>query len=134
MITELSPKFDTVMIIDDNTIDSYIISRMIIQNNFAKNVLHYTEAEDAMNYLRDNQEDTSKLPQVIFVDIYMPLMSGFEFMEAYDNLSATLKNHCQTFIISSTIDDEDIANSNSDKNVVSFHVKPITKEFLDRII
>lgn len=134
MITELSPKFDTVMIIDDNTIDSYIISRMIIQNNFAKNVLLYIEAEDAMNYLRDNQENISKLPQVIFVDIYMPLMSGFEFMEAYDNLSVTLKNHCKTFIISSTIDDEDIANSNSDKNVVSFHVKPITKEFLDRII
>ncbi|UPZ14853.1 response regulator [Flavobacterium humidisoli] len=134
MLKELNPKFETVMIIDDNLIDLYIISRMVTQNNFGKNVLHYTEAQEAMKYLQENQDNISKLPQIIFVDIYMPLMSGFEFMEAYDKLSAALKNYCKTYIISSTIDNEDIARSSSNTNVVSFHVKPITKEFLDRII
>ena len=133
MSIELDPKFETVMIIDDNMVDLYIISRMITKNNFGKNVLHYTEAEEAMKYLQENQDDISKLPQIIFVDIYMPLMSGFEFLEAYDSLLDTLKNYCKVYIISSTIDNEDIARSTSDKNVVSFHVKPITKEFLDRI-
>ncbi|MNF97157.1 Regulator of RpoS [compost metagenome] len=134
MLKELDPKFETVMIIDDNLVDLYIISRMITKNNFGKNVLHYTEAEEAMKYLQENQDNVSKLPQIIFVDIYMPLMSGFEFLEEYDKLSNTLKNYCKTYIISSTIDNEDIAQSSSNKNVVSFHVKPITKEFLDRII
>lgn len=134
MLKEPDPKFETVMIIDDNPVDLYIISRMITKNNFGKNVLHYTEAEEAMKYLQENQDNISKLPQVIFVDIYMPLMSGFEFLEAYDLLSDTLKNHCRTYIISSTIDNEDIARSSSNTNVVSFHIKPITKEFLDRII
>ncbi|QOG04714.1 response regulator [Flavobacterium sp. MDT1-60] len=134
MLKELDPKFETVMIIDDNLVDLYIISRMITKNNFGKNVLHYTEAEEAIKYLQENQENVSKLPQIIFVDIYMPLMSGFEFLEAYDLLSSTLKNYCKTYIISSTIDNEDIARSSSNKNVVSFQVKPITKEFLDRII
>jgi len=131
---EPDPKFETVMIIDDNLVDLYIISRMITKNNFGKNVLHYTEAEEAMKYLQENQYNVSKLPQIIFVDIYMPLMSGFEFLEVYDTLSATLKNHCKTYVISSTIDNEDIARSSRNKNVVCFHVKPITKEFLDRII
>ena len=134
MIKEPDPKFETVMIIDDNLVDLYIISRMITKNNFGKNVLHYTEAEEAMKYLQENQDNISKLPQIIFVDIYMPLMSGFEFLEAYDKLSTTLKNYCKTYIISSTIDNEDIARSSSNKNVVAFHVKPITKEFLDRIV
>lgn len=134
MLNEADPKFETVMIIDDNPVDLYIISRMIIKNNFGRNVLHYTEAEEAITYLQENQDDISKLPQIIFVDIYMPLMSGFEFLEAYDSLSATLKNYCKTYIISSTIDNEDIAQSSSNKNVVAFHVKPITKEFLDRIV
>jgi CheY-like chemotaxis protein len=134
MLKELDPKFETVMIIDDNLVDLYIISRMITKNNFGKNVLHYTEAEEAIKYLQENQDNVSKLPQIIFVDIYMPLMSGFEFLEEYDKLSNTLKNYCKTYIISSTIDNEDIAQSSSNKNVVSFHVKPITKEFLDRII
>jgi CheY-like chemotaxis protein len=133
MIKESDPKFETVMIIDDNLVDLYIISRMITKNNFGKNVLQYTEAEEAMKYLQENQNDISKLPQIIFVDIYMPLMSGFEFMEAYDMLSDTLKKYCKTYIVSSTIDNEDIAQSSSNKNIVSFHVKPITKEFLDRI-
>jgi CheY-like chemotaxis protein len=133
MITELHPKFETVMIIDDNIIDLYISSRMITKNNFGKNVLQYTTAEEALKYLQNNQDNIPELPQIIFVDIYMPVMSGFEFLEAYDKLSPTLKNHCKAYIISSTIDNDDIARSRSDKNVVSFQVKPITKEFLDRI-
>lgn len=134
MLKEPEPKFQTVMIIDDNPVDLYIISRMIIQNNFGKNVLQYTEAQQAVKFLQQNQDNISKLPQIIFVDIYMPLMSGFEFLTAYDTLSAGLKNHCRTYIISSTIDNEDIARSKGNKNVVSFHVKPITREFLDRIV
>ena len=133
MITELQPKFETVMIIDDNITDLYVYSRMITKNNFGKNVLEYSVATEAMQYLQDNQDNFSVLPQIIFVDIYMPLMSGFEFLEDYDKLSPALKAHCRVYIVSSTIDNEDIVKSHSDMNVVSFQVKPITKEFLDRI-
>jgi CheY-like chemotaxis protein len=134
MITELQPKFETVMIIDDNAIDLYVCSRMTTKNNFGKRVLEYSVATEALHYLQDNQDNFSELPQIIFVDIYMPLMSGFEFMKEYDKLPPALKNHCKVYIISSTIDNEDIVKSHSDKNVVSFQVKPITKDFLDRII
>lgn len=133
MISESQPKFDTVMIIDDNTIDLYVCSRMITKNNFGKKVLQYSVATEALKYLQDNQNNFSGLPQIIFVDIYMPVMSGFEFMEEYDKLSPALKDHCKTYIISSTIDNEDIVRSRTNKNVVSFQVKPVTKEFLDRI-
>jgi CheY-like chemotaxis protein len=133
MINELKPKFEKVMIIDDNTTDLYVCSRMITKNNFGEKVLKYSVATDALKYLQDNQDHFSELPQIIFVDIYMPIMSGFEFMEAYNKLSAKLKNHCKVYIISSTIDSEDIVRSRTDINVVSFQVKPITKEFLDRI-
>jgi CheY-like chemotaxis protein len=134
MIDELKPKFENVMLIDDNTIDLYISSRLITKNYFAKTVLEYSDAKEALKYLQDNQGNIAELPQVIFVDIYMPIMSGFEFLEAYDKLPTNLKNHCKAFIISSTIDDDDIARANGDKNVVRFQVKPINKEFLDRII
>jgi CheY-like chemotaxis protein len=134
MITEQTPKFDKVMIIDDNIIDIYITSRMITKNNFGKNVLQYTAAQEALKYLQDNQHDVSELPQIIFVDIYMPLMSGFEFLEEFDKLSDSLKNYCKVYIISSTIDSEDIARSNNNTNVVSFHVKPISKKILEGII
>lgn len=133
MIEELKPKFETVMIIDDNTVDLYISSRLIIKNYFSKKVLEYSDAREALKYLQDNQDNIAELPKVIFVDIYMPLMSGFEFLEAYDKLPLPLKNNCKTYIISSTIDDDDIARARRDENVVSFQVKPINKEFLGRI-
>ncbi|WP_264536646.1 two-component system response regulator [Flavobacterium sp. N1736] len=133
MSTEEPAKFETVMIIDDNMIDLYIASRMITQNNFGNKVLLHTTAEEAIKYLQHNQDTISELPQIIFVDIYMPLMSGFEFLEAFDKLPDSLKNYTKVYVISSTIDNEDIDRSSNNKNVVSFHVKPITKEFLDRI-
>lgn len=134
MTTNGLTQFETVMIIDDNNIDLYITTRMIIKNNFGKKVLEYSTAEEALHYLQDNQETIAALPQLIFVDIYMPVMSGFQFLDEYDKLSPTLKKHCKVFIISSTIDNIDIARARNDKNVVSFQVKPISKAFLDRII
>lgn len=134
MINELQPKFETVMIIDDNMIDIYISSRIISKNNFGEKVLKYSDAKEALKYLQENQENIPVLPQIIFVDIYMPEMSGFEFLEAFDKLSPALKNQCRAYVVSSTIDEDDIARANGDINVVSFQVKPINKEFLDRII
>jgi len=133
MTTEAS-KFETAMVIDDNIIDLYITSRMITKNSFAKNVLHFTAAQQAIQYLRDNQENAGALPQIIFIDIYMPLMSGFQFLEEYDKLPDAVKSCCRAYILSSTIDNQDITRSSGNRNVVSFHVKPITKEVLDRIV
>lgn len=130
---DLVTKFEKVMIIDDNVIDLYITKRLIIKNNFGKNVIEYVAAADALKNLQDNQDNISMLPRIIFVDIYMPGMSGFEFLEAYDKLPAKLRKYCKIFIISSSIDENDIARAKMDKNLTAFQVKPITKEFLNSI-
>jgi CheY-like chemotaxis protein len=71
-----------------------------------------------------------QLPDVIFLDIYMPGMSGFEFMKEYVKLSTPLKNFSKVFIISSSLDEQDITRANNDQNIVAMKEKPITKEFL----
>lgn len=125
--------FESVMVIDDNLIDLYIASRMITKNNFGKKVLQYSSAIEALKYLQENQENNSLLPNVIFVDIYMPGMNGFEFMAEYDKLPSTLKKHCRVFIISSSKDEQDLAKANRDKNILAMEEKPITKEFLKKL-
>jgi CheY-like chemotaxis protein len=130
MKEEIPTRFESVMIIDDNLIDLYISSRMITKNNFGKKVMQYSSAIEALKYLQENQENIPKLPEVIFVDIYMPGMSGFEFMKEYDKLSTPLKNICTVFIISSSIDEQDLNCANNDENIVAMKEKPITKEFL----
>lgn len=133
MRNELPVNFENVMIIDDNRIDLYIASRMITKNNFGKKVLQYSSALEALKYLQENQENIPRLPEVIFVDIYMPMMSGFEFMVEYNRLPTALKKHCRVFIISSSVDEQDVAKANRDKNILAMEEKPITKEFLSGI-
>jgi len=133
MKNELEPKFEKVIIVDDNQIERYIFSRIILHNNFGKNVVEFSLAREALAYLEENQERHGQLPVVIFIDLYMPHFSGFEFLEAYDKLPPTLKDKVKVFIVSNTIDNLDITRVCRDPNVVSFQQKPITKEFLDRI-
>ena len=128
-----TPRFESVMIIDDNLINLYISSRMITKNNFGKKVLLYSSAKEALKYLQENQENIPQLPEVVFVDIYMPGMPGFEFMKEYDKLSTPLKNLCSVFIISSSIDEQDLTCAHKDENIVAMKEKPISKESLANI-
>lgn len=128
-----SAKFDTVMVIDDNTIDLYVTARMMSKYNMCNHLLQYNSAPQALDYLLQNSDNPKAWPQLLLVDIYMPEMSGFEFMEAFDKLPTALKNYPKVFIVSSSIDEHDIERAANDKNVTAFQEKPVTAEFLEKI-
>ena len=133
MSGRVASKFGTVMLIDDNAIDLFIACKLMKKCNFSSNIIQFKAAQEALDFLVDNQHKPELLPEIIFVDIYMPVKSGFDFLEEFEVLLPSVKQHCRVYVISSTIDEHDIQRANSNINVTGFEVKSITIDFLESI-
>ena len=123
-------KFDLVLLVDDNDIDNFINERMITTSGFGKTVIVKNSAQGALDYLKSLEEKGSPLPKIIFLDLNMPVMDGFAFLEQYENFSDSLKSHCKVIVLSSSISPEDINRASVNPHVVKFVNKPLSEKYL----
>jgi CheY-like chemotaxis protein len=128
-----SYRFDRVLLIDDNDIDNFINERMITTNHFGKQVVVKNSGEAALSYLRQHEGEPSILPQVIFLDLNMPVMDGFAFLEEYDKFPETVKKNCHVIVLSSSISPEDINRASTNPHVVKYVNKPLSEKYLEAI-
>lgn len=123
--------FKKVMVIDDTLVDRYIAEKLVKRFAFAGEVMLIEFAQDALDYLSQRAENTGELPDVIFLDIKMPGMDGFGFLEKFEELSETVKNYCKIIMVSSSIDPVDIHRANENKYVIKFVNKPLNLDALE---
>lgn len=126
----MSFKYKKIMIIDDNEIDNYIV-KVLIKNNFiAEEILEFNNGMKAIEYLEKNKDITENLPEIILLDIYMPYIDGFEFIEKLSKVDSNFTDKCKICIVSSSINDNDILRSKLSNSVFNYVSKPISPEFL----
>jgi CheY-like chemotaxis protein len=125
----MSVLYKTCLLIDDNYIDNFVTSRILESGNFAENIIIRQSPADAIESLRNG---TVK-PDVIFLDIRMPMMSGFEFLEEYDQLDIENKKDIKIYMLSSSLDPTDISKSLLNKYITQFIHKPITHKALEEL-
>ena len=121
--------YKTCLLIDDNYIDNFVTRRILEGGNFAEEVIVSQSAADAINSLRAG----SVKPDVIFLDIRMPVMGGFEFLQEYDKLEIEGKKAIKIFMLSSSLDPTDLKKSTNNKYITQFIHKPLTQKTLDEI-
>ena len=122
-------KYKTCLLIDDNYIDNFVTRRILESGNFADQVIVSQSATDAINSLRAGLVK----PDVIFLDIRMPMMGGFEFLQEFDKLDIEGKNSVKIFMLSSSLDPTDLKKSVNNKYITQFVHKPLTQKILDEI-
>jgi CheY-like chemotaxis protein len=96
-------RYKTVMLIDDNEIDNLINQKMIEAAAISENIYTHTGAKSAIEFLKNMEKmDIAEkvLPDIIFLDIDMPLMDGFQFLDEFEKLTPMAKSKCKIVMLS----------------------------------
>lgn len=122
-------KYKTALLIDDDE-DSNFVNNWIIKQSFAENIIVKQSAESALEFLKSKSKAPEDLPDVIFLDIRMPVTDGFGFLEKFDSLPESVRYKCKIVMLSSSFDKGDYDKALSNKYVYRYLNKPLSIEAL----
>lgn len=122
-----------VCIVDDDHIIHFTIKKIIQATVSTENIMIFGDGEHIYEYLSKNNKKPEALPDIMFLDLNMPYMDGWEFMERYGELKPTLAKNIDIYILSSSIAESDIMAAKANPNVKGYIQKPITKQDIERI-
>lgn len=128
----MNQSYKKIMIVDDSEFDCYIASKLLLNYDATFDIMEFNSSVTAIKYLEEYQNQLDKLPSLILLDIYMPIIDGFEFIEKFNGLSTLLQTHTKICILSTTVDDYHIQRVKESGNLY-FSSKPIRIEFIDSI-
>ncbi len=123
-----------VMLIDDNNIDLKINEKIVGITKLFDDIIICRSGEEALNYLKLNLTSPEKLPSFILLDIQMPEMNGFEFLDQYKKLPTSFIDSCVIAMLSSTLDFGDIQRAEANPYVVKLLKKPLVPPVLIQVV
>jgi CheY-like chemotaxis protein len=126
-------RIGTVMLVDDNDTDNFISKRIIEITKFSDNVIVKNSGKSALDYLEKYKDSPDEVPDIIFLDINMPIVDGFVFLYEYEKFSNAIKDKCRVIILSSSDNKRDIDKIVNNDFVIKFVTKPLTEKTLEEI-
>ena len=123
-----------IMLVDDDHNDNFFHEREIKKITPATIVIEKNSGTEALEYLKSAKENNDLLPDLIFLDINMPGMNGWEFLQEYEELDDELKSKVVIIMITTSDNEDDVARAKAWRFVSDYFTKPLTKELMVNII
>lgn len=127
-------KIQTCCIIDDDPIFIYGTRRIMKEVNFCEDLLVYSNGQEALDGLTKIINLGQNVPQVIFLDLNMPIMNGWEFLDEFIKLPSNNFEKITIYIISSSVDPRDLERVKNYNVVSNYILKPITPSDLENVL
>ena len=136
---ETNKKLSCVLLVDDDFATNFINKKIIQKANITEHIQVALNGKEAIDYLCKQGKFESGAnefpqPQLILLDINMPVMDGWEFIEAYKNLNLENKENIAIVMLSSSFNPSDKAKAESIEEITAFRQKPMSREALLEII
>lgn len=123
-----------ILLIDDDEINNFLSKELITLFHPSTEVFEIANAEDAINFLRENADNIELLPDIILIDINMPLMDGWEFIEQFQQVKNSSLEKIRIFIYTSSVNHTDVSKAMSYPAVVNIYSKPLTQQIFAEIL
>ena len=121
-------------IIDDDTIYQFTMKAILTKMACFKEIYIFNDGEEAIDYLSSHAQEPEKIPDMVLLDIDMPVLDGFQFMEQYEILLPKLKKTATIYMSSSSLDPKDIVKANKIENIKEYLIKPIEESKLAAMV
>lgn len=130
----MKKKLKNVLLIDDSESDNFYHERKIRKMGITDNIHICYSGQEALDFLKSELEGIHPQPTLIFLDINMPGMNGWEFLEEYEKLELAQQGEVVLTMLSNSIDERDRARSHEFETVQGFYSKPLNEEYLISIL
>ena len=116
-----------VWLINDDELSNHLKENILRINNFSSEIRSFTKGKDALGELETLVESEEEFPDFIFLDLNMPDVDGWDFLNTYRKFPKEVKESCALYILSSSINVDDINKSKLHEDVRDFFSKPLHK-------
>ena len=123
-----------ILLIDDDPTFIFLTRKIISSAGYPTHVDECNDGQEAVEYLQLHVESSDLLPDIIFLDLSMPVMDGWEFLKEYVLLEPLLKKKIALYIVSSSISPHDVERAKSFEIVKEFIIKPLNKTRVSEIL
>jgi CheY-like chemotaxis protein len=121
-------KINTLYIVDDDETYQFILKRIVSENCSVKEVKGFLNGRQAIDGLSASIGKPDQIPELILLDLTMPVMDGWQFLEHYISLQPRIKKKIEIYIASSSVNPQDVERARAIEQVTDYVVKPITRE------